>query len=151
MVNADGLVKIENWKANGQLATRKEFEQLSQNVKKFKFPDNRIESYFTLMERHLTAKSNPLLAVKEFYNMKQNSMTSAEFLSKVSKTGRQCNFPNKEPKERDLRNVIYRKLNSQRVREKCMKHYIYVMHRQDRLLLSQLRLTSLQLGWNEEL
>ena len=28
---------------------------------------------------------------------------------------------------------------------------IYVMHRQDRLLLSQLHLTSLQFGWNKEL
>ena len=27
---------------------------------------------------------------------------------------------------------------------------IYVMHWQDRLLLSQLRLTSLQFGWNKE-
>ena len=27
---------------------------------------------------------------------------------------------------------------------------VYVMHRQDRLLLSQLRLASLQFGWNKE-
>ena len=102
--------------------TREEFENLSENVKKLKFPDDRIKSYFTPIERHLAPKANPLLAAKELCNMKQNFRTSPEFLSKVSKTGRQCNFPNKEAEQRDLRNVIYRWLNSQRVRDKCIKN-----------------------------
>ena len=72
---------------------------------------DKIESYFTLIERFLAPKSNPLLAVKELYNMKQNSMTSSEFFDKVSTTARQCNFPNKDADKRAIRDVIYRGLN----------------------------------------
>ena len=49
-------------------------------------------------------------------------MTSAEFFSKVSKTARQCNFPNKEAEESAVRDVIYGGgINSHRVRDRCIK------------------------------
>ena len=50
-------------------------------------------------------------------------MTASEFYSKVSKTAKQCNFPNKEAEERATRDVIYRGMNSQCVRDKCINSY----------------------------
>ena len=50
-------------------------------------------------------------------------MTSTESFPKVSKTARQCNFPNKEAEEKAIRDVMYRGMNSQRVRDKCINSY----------------------------
>ena len=79
-----------------------------------------LESYFTLFELLLAPKSNPLLAVEELYILKQNSMTSGKFHAQISKTAKRCTFPNKEAEERAIRDVLYRGMNSQRVRHKCI-------------------------------
>ena len=69
---------------------------------------DKVESYFTLIEGFLAPTSNPLLAVEELYNIKQNSMTSSEFFDVVCRTARQYNFANREAEERAIRDEIYR-------------------------------------------
>ena len=50
-------------------------------------------------------------------------MTLAEFFFKASKSARQSNFPNKEAEERAMRDMIYRGLDSQRVKDRCINSY----------------------------
>ena len=47
--------------------------------KKDKYFSEKLESYFTLFDKMLAPRSNPLLAVKDLHCLKENSMTVREF------------------------------------------------------------------------
>ena len=118
-INTEGMKKVESWMAQGILLKQEDFDKLSEEDKKGKYSEDKLELYFTFIENLLAPKSNPLLAVEELYNLKQSSMTMAEFHTQISKMVRRCNFPNKEAGERSIKDV-YRGMNSQCVRDKAL-------------------------------
>ena len=64
-VNGEGIGHIESWKNNKILISQSEYDRLEEHQKEDKYSSDKIESYFTLFESLLDAKSNPLLAVEE--------------------------------------------------------------------------------------
>ena len=94
------------------------------NLMKLKKRENtllgEIESYFTPFELLLAPKSNPLLAVKELYFVKQGSMNSEEFHSHVTKIAKRCQFPNAQAEERAIRDAIFLGMISQKARDKAI-------------------------------
>ena len=85
-IDTTGKAQVESWINNGVPLKREGFKKLSENEKKGKYSKADIESYFTLFELMLAPKSNPLLAVKELYILKQGSITSREFHAQITKT-----------------------------------------------------------------
>ena len=68
----------------------------------------------------LGPKSNKLLAVEEFYTMKQGSMTSGEFHAQITKVAKRCIFPNEKAEERAIRDVLVLGLKSSKARDKAI-------------------------------
>ena len=83
-----GEAKVESWINNGVLIKKEDFKKLEENETKGKYSQADIESYFILFESLLAPKSNPLLAVKDVYILKQCSMTSGEFHAQITKTAK---------------------------------------------------------------
>ena len=81
---------------------------------------DKLGSYFILIESVLAPRSNPLLAVEDLYFLKQNSMTVGEFHALIHKTVKRCKFPNTETEERTIRDTLYLGMKSQKVRYKCI-------------------------------
>ena len=79
---------------------------------------DQIESSFTFLERHITPKSNELLAVEELRNVLQGSMTAQDLSSIVLKIMKGCKFPNEAAENRALRD--YCGLSLQCVEEKAL-------------------------------
>ena len=82
-------------KKESRLVSRDVYDALLQDEKdkKEKLPGNEIESYFTLLERHIMPKSCQLLTVEELRNVQQGFMSAQEFYSKVVKLVQDCKFP----------------------------------------------------------
>ena len=67
-VNGEGIGHIESWKNNKIHISQFEYDRLKEHQKEGKYSSEQVESYFTLFESLLAAKSNPLLAVEELYS-----------------------------------------------------------------------------------
>ena len=119
-INGEGMGHIESWKNKKTLIHQSEYDRLKEYQKEGKYSSEKIESYFTLFERLLAPKSNPLLAVEELHFTKQGSMTSGEFHSHIVKIAKRCQFPNPEAEERAIRNAIFLGMNSQQARDKAI-------------------------------
>ena len=117
-INGEGIVQIEGWKNNKILISRSDYDALAN--KEGKYSSDSIESYFTLFERSLSPRSNPLLAVKDLYLAKQGSMTSGEFHSHIVKIVKRCQFPCQKAGERAIRDAIFMGMNSQWARDKAI-------------------------------
>ena len=109
----EGADKIDSWKRNDILFKQDGFDKRKDEEKKGKYSQDKLESYFTLIENLLAPRSNLLLVVEEQYVLKQNSMTAGDFHALISKTAQRCNFPSKEAQERAIRDILYRGMNSQ--------------------------------------
>ena len=116
----EGSSIIDDWKRKGTLIPQADFEKLTEEEKKAKYSQDKLESYFTLFESLLASRSNPLFAVKDLYFLKKNSMTAGEFHSLIHKTAKRCKFPNAEAEERATRDTLYLGMKSQKVRDKCI-------------------------------
>ena len=119
-IDSTAEAQIESWINNSTLLKQEDYDKLSEDEKKGKYSINSIESYFILFESMLAPKSNPLLAVKELHNMKQGSMTAGEFHAQITKVMKRCKFPNEEAEERDIRDVLFLGMNSNKARDKAI-------------------------------
>ena len=119
-INEEGMGHIESWKNNKTLIRQSAQDELEETKKEGKYSSESIESYFTLFERLLVPKSNPLLAVEELHFAKQGSTTSGEFHSHILKIAKRCKFPNPEAEERAIRDAIFLGMNSQQARDKAI-------------------------------
>ena len=119
-LDGKGISKIKGWKNSKILISQEDYDALEERDRKGKYSLDKIESYFTLCENILTLRSNPLLAVEEFYLAKQGSMTSEEFYSHVLQIVKRCQFPNQEAEEKAIRDAIFIGMNSQRARDKAI-------------------------------
>ena len=117
-INREGISQIEGWKNNKTLFSQSEYDALPN--KEGKYSSEKIESYFTLFELPLTPRSNPLLAIEDFYLTKQGSMTSGEFHSHIIKIVKRCQFPCQKAEERAIRDAIFMGMNSQWARHKAI-------------------------------
>ena len=81
-INGEGMGHTESWKNSKTLIHQSAYDEL-EGEKEGKYSSESIESYFTLFELLLAAKSNPLLTVEELQFAKQDSMTSGEFHSHI--------------------------------------------------------------------
>ena len=115
-----GEAQIESWINRGILLQLDECEKLNEDQKKGKYSSVSVASYFTLFELLLAPKSNPLLAVKQLYTMKQGSMTSGKFHSYITKVVKRCNFPNEPAEERAIRDVLFLGMNSSKAQDKAI-------------------------------
>ena len=96
------------------------YDALEEEEKEGKYSSENIESYFTLFERLLGPKSNPLLAVEELHFAKQGSMTFGEFHSHIVKIAKRCKFLNQQAEERAIRDAIFLGMNRQQARDKAI-------------------------------
>ena len=119
-INGEGMGHIESWKNSKTLICQSAYDALKEEEKEGKYSSEKIENYFTLFERLLAPKSNPLLAVEELHFAKQGSMTSGEFHSHIVKIAKRCKFPNQQAEERAIRNAIFLDMNSQWARDKAI-------------------------------
>ena len=117
-INGEGISKIEGWKNSKILISQSDYDELTDKTGKYSL--DKIESYFTLCELTLTPRSNPLLAVEDFYLTKQASMTSGEFHSHILKIVKRCQFPCQKAEERAIRDAIFMGMNSQWARDKAI-------------------------------
>ena len=109
----EGSSTIYNWMRKGTLISQEHFDKLTPEQRK-------LESYFILFKQMLSPRSNPLLAVEDLHSLKQNSRTTGEFYSQAHKIVQRCNIPNKEAKERAIRDTLYLGMRSQIVKDKCI-------------------------------
>ena len=109
---------IESWKNSRTLISQSAYDELES--KEGKYSSECIESFFTLFELLLAAKSNPLLAVEDLHFTKQGSMTSEEFHSHIVKIAKRCQFPRPEAEERAIKDAIFLGMNSQWARDKAI-------------------------------
>ena len=116
-IDSAGEAQIESWISKGILLKPEDYEKLNQDQKKGKYFSGCRESYFTLFESLLVPKSNPLLAIKELYTIKQGSMTSGEFHSYITKVVKRWVFPNEEAEERAIRDVLFLGMSSTKARD----------------------------------
>ena len=119
-INGEGMKQTESWKNSKTLISQSTYDELENKDKEGKYSSERIESYFTLFELLLAAKSNPLLAVEDLHVTKQGSMTSGEFHSHIVKIVKRCQYPNPEAEERAIRDAIFLGMNSQQARDKAI-------------------------------
>ena len=119
-LDGKGIDKIKGWMNSKILISREEFDALEERERKGKYPSDKIESYFSLVENILTPRSNPLLAVEELHLLKQGSMTSDEFYSHILQLVKRCQFPNEAAEERAVRDALFMGMNSQRTRDKAI-------------------------------
>ena len=109
-VDSEGMAQIESWKNNKTLISEEDYEKLEENQKEGKYSLDKIESYFTLFESLLAPKSNPLLAVDEFWRV----------LAHVVKIVKRCKFPCTKAEERAIRDTIFLGMNSTKARDKAI-------------------------------
>ena len=119
-IDTPGEAHIESWVNNGVLSKQEDYDKLNEDEKKGKYSPNSIESYFTLFESLLAPKSNPLLAVKELYMVKEGSMISGEFHVHITKIVKRCKFPYEKAEERAIRDALFLGMNSSKARNKAI-------------------------------
>ena len=102
------------------LLKQEDYDKLDEHQKEGKYSLDRIESYFTLFEKMLAPKSNPLLAVKELHFAKQGSMYSGEFHTHVVKIVKRSKFLSAKAEERAIRDTIFPGMNSTKARDKAI-------------------------------
>ena len=119
-VDSEAMAQIESWKNSKTLLKQEDYDKLEETQKEGKYSLDKIESYFTLFESLLAAKSNPLLAVKELHFAKQGFMNSGEFHAYVVKTVKRCKFPCAKAEERAIRDTIFLGMNSTKARDKVI-------------------------------
>ena len=112
-VNKQGMTLFMQWKNQGIIFSHEDYEALDVGNKDKKFPDDEIETYFTLTERHMTPRSSTLLAVEELYSTKQGSMSMQDFYSKLCRLAKDYNFPSQDTERRVMG------LCSQKVKDKA--------------------------------
>ena len=119
-LDGKGIDKIKGWMNSKILISQEDYDSLEERDRVGKYPADKVESYFTLVENILTPRSNPLLAVEELHVAKQGSMTSQDFYSHILQIVKRCQFPNPEAEERAIRDAIFIGMNSQRARDKAI-------------------------------
>ena len=119
-LDGKGIDKIKGWMNSKILITQAEYDALEERDRKGKYPSDKIESYFSLVENILTPRSNPLLAMEELHLAKQGSMTYQEFYSQILEIVKRCRFPNQAAEERAVRDAIFIGMNSQRAKDKAI-------------------------------
>ena len=119
-LDGKGIDKIKGWMNSKILISQEDYDSLEERDRDGKYPADKVESYFTLVENILTPRSNPLLAVEELHVAKQGSMTSQDFYSHILQIVKRCQFPNPEAEERAIRDAIFIGMNSQRARDKAI-------------------------------
>ena len=119
-LDGKGTDKIKGWMNSKILISQEDYDSLEERDRVGKYPADKVESYFTLVENILTPRSNPLLAVEELHVAKQGSMTSQDFYSHILQIVKRCQFPNPEAEERAIRDAIFIGMNSQRARDKAI-------------------------------
>ena len=117
-LNGEGISKIKGCKNSKTLISQEDYDKLADKTGKYSL--DKIESYFTLCELVLTARSNPLLAVEDLHLTKQGSMTSEEFHYHILQIVKRCQFPCQQAEERAVRDAIFIGMNSQRARDKAI-------------------------------
>ena len=95
-IDSTGEAQIESWINNGTLLKEEDYNKLNEDQKKGKCSQSCTESYFTLFELMLAPKSNPLLAIKELYKIKQGSMNTGESHASITKVAKRCKFSSAE-------------------------------------------------------
>ena len=119
-LDGKGIDKIKGWTNSKILIPQEEYDALEERDRKGRYPSDKIESYFSLVENILTPRSNPLLAVEELHLTKQGSMTSQEFHSQILEIVKRCRFPNQAAEDRAVRDAIFIGMNSQRTKDKAI-------------------------------
>ena len=119
-LDGKGIDKIKGWMNSKILISQEDYDSLEERDRVGRYPADKVESYFTLVENILTPRSNPLLAVEELHVAKQGSMTSQDFYSHILQIVKRCQFPNPEAEERAIRDAIFIGMNSQRARDKAI-------------------------------
>ena len=119
-LDGKGIDKIKGWMNSKILISQEDYDSLEERDRVGKYPADKVESYFTLVENILTPRSNPLLAVEELHVAKQGSMTSQDFYSHILQIVKRCQFPNPEAEERAIRDAIFIGMNSQQARDKAI-------------------------------
>ena len=121
-LDGKGISNIQGWRNSKILISQEEYDALEERDRKGKYSSDKIESYFSLVEKILTPRSNPLLAMEELHLAKQGSMTSQEFHSQILEIVKRCHFPNQAAEDRAVRDAIFIGMNSQRTKDKAINY-----------------------------
>ena len=84
-----------------------------------------LRNYFERFENFVKPHSNELIAACELYKIKQTTLSLEEFIAKLRLLIKEANYPTAHH-ERFLRDFLVFGMNSQRVREECLKQGISI-------------------------
>ena len=95
-----GMELVDKWETKGKITDANR---------------NQIDRYFTLLEEHISPKSNTLIMIVKLKRMFQGSMRLEEFHTKALKLVKEAEYPEGDIRNRVLRDTIISGLASDKI------------------------------------